>query len=655
MTTVRTRTKLAFTHLARLPRRGSAATGGSPPGDGPPRRRPTSAAQRRRRRVGATLTGCVVAALTLHPGSAHAADDTFVSGFDPSAFTAGLPTDGDSLRASAILANANRYALTTWWTTAKDFDAQTGTYLDFGGIVENNIRPPASEAYALAVALQTGQYDPAVTGVPEATARAIATKLIRSLAYRHRVNTAGGWGYGWQTAYWTALAGTAGWLLWDDLTTGDREQVRKMVEYEANRFIGWQVPYLKDRTGALARPCGDTAAEESAWNARLLFLAPVLMPQHSRRSGWTYKANELSVSAFARPADLTDATDMRGRPLRDWLEGSNVDDDGALLNHSQYHPDYMTTITESMSGAFVPALAGRPVPANALHGANLQYDAMVDKPWWPAPLPLPCPDSPSYKAPGANNPNGTIYVDGTETIYYPHGWEAGPLRHAAFSTLDTIVRAFGLDDLVAEKADTWEDLHAQHVLAMQQRPLAGGAPSDGRMYRADSEDIYAGREEWVAARAAEAWLAKWLTHQGALGQTNAADQIVIDNADRGVTVTGTWTTGSPAANGPQVFGPSVRYKTAGTGTSSVRFTPRMSHTRSYKVYAWWISAPGQATNTPFTIAHTGGTTVVTKNQQTAGGQWVLLGTYTLGPGSYVQVNDNANGYVVADGILLDPS
>lgn len=608
--------------------------------------------RRRTRALVAALAGC---ALWLAAAAgANAANDTYVEPFDPTAFTAGLPTDADSARADAILTNATRYAVTTWWNTAKNYDAQTGTYLDFGGIAEYDIRPPASEAYALATALATGQYDAAATGVTEAAARTIAAKLVRSLAYRHRATTTGGWGDAWQSAYWAALAGTAGWMLWDDLTASDRELVRKMVQHEANRFIGWTVPYLRNRSGTLLRSCGDTAAEESAWNARLLYLAPTMMPQHSRRSGWTYKANELSIGAFASPSDLSSTTDVRGRPLTDWLEGTNVDDDGSLLNHGHYQPDYMSTISEQISGGLVRALGGAAVPSNVLRGSERNYDAMVDKQWWPAPA-VACPGGRAFVAPTAANPTGTIYIDGSPDIYYPHGPESGSLRQAAFATLDTMMRQFGRDGLVAQKADYWEDLHADIVLRSQQRPLAGGAPSDGSTYRSSSEFSYTGREEWVAARAAEAWSTKWLGHQRALTETNAADQIVIDNADRGVSVAGTWTLGNPAGNGPQVFGPSVRYKAAGTGAGYVRFTPRMTQTRTYRVYAWWNAAPAQATNAPYTISHAGGTSVVTKNQQATGGQWVLLGSWSMGPGSYVQLSDDANGYVVADGILLDPS
>jgi hypothetical protein len=608
----------------------------------------------------AALLGAVLAL----PQSAHAADDTFVDPFNPADFPSSQPTDADSQRISAILANTNKFALTTWWYETQNFDTQgASTYLTFGGTAEGNIRPSASEAFALAVALQTGQYNAATVGTSTASAKGAALKLVRSLAYHHLANTAGGWGNGWQTALWAAMVGQAGWMLWADLSATDREYVRKMVEYEANRFIGWQVPYYKDRAGTQIRGCDDSAAEESAWNARLLFLAPVMMPQHSRRSGWTYKANELSIGAFAAPATLSDVSLMRGRPVTDWIEGTNVENDGSMVNHNRYHPDYMAGVTESIVGGMIPALAGSPVPTNALRGTSLQYDSLVDKSWWPSPA-KPCATSPGFVAPGASNPTGTVYVDGSESIYYPEGTDWGTGRRAHFMSLDVMVRSFGLDSLVAQKADYWENLHAQTML---DRQLSAGA-TDGGAYRTYSEDIYGcaappnysritckGREEWVAARAAESWLAKWLAYHGALTTTNSDEQIVIDNADRGVSVAGTWSTGSSASNGPQVFGPSNRYKTQGGGGSYVRFAPRMSATRSYDVYAWWNSAPSQATNAPFTINYASGTATVYKNQQASGGQWILLGTYSMGPGDYVQLADNANGYVVADAVMLDPN
>ena len=179
-------------------------------------------------------------------------------------FTAGLPADVASRRAGTILNNTNKYALTTWYNTIKNFDAQTGTYLDCGGIAEGNIRPSASEALALAASLRTGLYDPAITGVAVVKAKAVAGKLIRSLAYRHRINLTGGWGGVWQSGLWAAYAGVAGWLMWDDpsQSSTDRQNVREMVEYEANRYIGYKVPYYKDAAGTTCLSRGQQSRGE---------------------------------------------------------------------------------------------------------------------------------------------------------------------------------------------------------------------------------------------------------------------------------------------------------------------------------------------------------------------------------------------------------
>jgi hypothetical protein len=594
--------------------------------------------------------------------AAPASNDAYVQPYDPARFTAGLPTDSDSIRAREILVNASRYAVTTWYNTVRNYDAQASFYLnlDFnidGYMLEDDIRPPASEAYALAVSVMTGGYDAGAAGLSATTARNIAVRLTVSLARAHRVNTPGGWGTDprsyWQSALWVAMAGEAGWMLWPYLSVTDREYVRKMVESEATRFIGWPVPYQKNRTGAWqnGHGCDNTAAEENAWDTRVLNLAITMMPQHSRRSAWSFKADELAITAFARPGDFATSSDTRGRPLGDWLEGSNINNDGTLVNHWIYHPDYMTTISEAISGMYVFALAGRPIPRSALNGGTYLYDALVDKTWVPTPA-IPCSASPAFIPPGANNPTGTMYVDNSASVYYPEGGDWGVMRRAHFAEFDAMARAFGLDSTVAQKAAGWEDLHAQAALAMQRRRLAGGAPSDGRTYRGDNEDKYAGREEWVAARAAGLWLTKWLARQGALTTTNAAQQIVFDNSERGVTVAGIWST--LTASNPEVLGASARWKAPGTGSSYARFAPRLSVSRTYDVYAWWVAGTAQATNTPFTIRHGGVNTIVAQNQQTRGGVWVLLGTYAMGPGDYVQISDNANGNVVADGVLLNP-
>ena len=201
------------------------------------------------------------------------------------------PTDDLTLQLKQILANSNKFAVTTWWNTTKNFDSQASSpYLSFGGTDEASIRPAAAEAMALATALRFGAYDPVATGVSTVDATAITVKLATSVAYRHYSNSSGGWGTssaptswggnGWQSSLWANAAGTAAWLMWDSLSTTDREYVRIMIEAEANRYLTFTPYYYRNLAGTVLIP-GDTKAEEMAWDGNILQLATAMMPNHA--------------------------------------------------------------------------------------------------------------------------------------------------------------------------------------------------------------------------------------------------------------------------------------------------------------------------------------------------------------------------------------
>lgn len=447
-------------------------------------------------------------------GWGRATDTQLASGVPPVApavrpidwnrFTAPPPADADAARLVSILRNTNRYANITWWS-AMGYAQQTGAYLDLGGVAERHVRAPANEAFALAVSLRTGVYDPATAGVSAAEARARAVKLVRSLAFRHLMNSDDGWGGQWQSAMWAAHAGFAGWLLWADLTGADRERVARMVEYEADRFTGYPVPYYRDRSGTIISP-GDTKAEENAWNAMGLQVATAMMPTHRRNAAWLGKSVELEISAFSRPADLTDSTVVNGRPVSQWLRGSNVNDDGFVINHGFVHPDYSTTVAENVHAALAHSMAGQPTPRAAFWGADIVYAALVDHQWQAGS---------SYPPGGAvDPPGGTVYVDGSEHIYYPQGNDWGTDRRIQPTLLDVQARAFGFDSRASQKGDYWQRLHGQRVVDMQLRS------ADRRTYVGSGEDTYYGREELVAVTAAQAWLTRWILANNAFHLTN---------------------------------------------------------------------------------------------------------------------------------------
>ena len=108
-----------------------------------------------------------------------------------------------------------KYPVNDWYNKVKGYGSQTGKYLDFKGNTEHYIRPVSHVAFSLAVALRFHVYDETVTGVPVSEAKAIAVRLIQSLAYRHKacIGEEKGWGKQWQSAWWASQAAFAAWLL----------------------------------------------------------------------------------------------------------------------------------------------------------------------------------------------------------------------------------------------------------------------------------------------------------------------------------------------------------------------------------------------------------------------------------------------------------
>jgi hypothetical protein len=463
---------------------------------------------------GKTIALGTAAVLAFTPTVHAAANPAAVHPIPPPASVAGeiVPIDwsrfddvevGDPAgkRLRALLLNANRYALTTWWDT-RFSGQQDAEILDLGGVSEHQIREVAAQAYALTSSLRTGAYDENVVGVAEPLARQRAIVLTRSLAVSHAANRSGGWSAGWvatqggsdtwQSGMWAAMAGFAGWMLWDDLDTATRSAVQGMLEYEAYRFTDYKVPYWTTEDGVERFP-GDTKAEDSSWNAMLLQVATAAMPCHPMRSIWTETKLELMISAFARPSDATSERMVNGRPLGEWLSGWNVTEDGLAVNHGIVHPDYMTTVPQNLQAVQTATLAGLPVAEGALHNADLVYEALVDHEF----------THPPYNAPG-----GTMYRDGSDGVYFPEGQDWGDSRRMNFAAMDATVDALDLDEGVSTPAGTWEERHAGAALAMQQRF------ADGRTYGPDDSDTYRGREGWVAMHAAWAWMTEWIVASG---------------------------------------------------------------------------------------------------------------------------------------------
>jgi len=185
--------------------------------------------------------------------------------------------------------------------------------------------------------------------------------------------------------------------------------------------------------------------------------------------------------------------------------------------------------------------------------------------------------------------------------------------------------------------------------ANYQYHAANGASLDGIVVD-NSDATFSTTGSWTSSTSVSGF-------NGANYQFHAAngaspDGLELDNSDSSVTTIGSW---NHSASSSGYLGANYQYMAAGSGNNSLTWHADISIAGDYHVYARWTASSNRASNAPYTIVHANGSDTVTANQQQQGGQWNLLGTYTFNAGpSSVSLSDNADAYVIADGIKIVP-
>lgn len=399
----------------------------------------------------------------------------------------------------ALLKTAANNAAATQYTWVSDTYPGTSTITSFGGTTEDYLRPPADIAFGLAALYATGNHDPAMTGIAGSAVLDAVIRLTTSFAGTHAAN-GGNWGgnpipagtfipdgttYEWQGAFWVASAATAARLVWDSLTAGQRAAIDAMVTLEANRFLTYSVPYMRDRGGrVLAVFTGNTKGEENAWNAWVLFLAAATQPTHANAPAWLAKAVELSLAATATPFFPTSKRPWHGA-FSGWglAAGSNIDFSGWVENHGIVHPNYVAALGQSwVNGLTFAWLRGGKIPAATLANAPLVYQSLVDI---------------TFTPPQAQAPGGKVYTPGSSAIYYPGGPDGDATRMASYMGFDALAHVVRADSWATVPADTWLGLHAGNQISQQ---AGGGRRSAWDLANAS----YALSADWIAATVAPA-------------------------------------------------------------------------------------------------------------------------------------------------------
>ena len=137
--------------------------------------------------------------------------------------------------------------------------------------------------------------------------------------------------------------------------------------------------------------------------------------------------------------------------------------------------------------------------------------------------------------------------------------------------------------------------------------------------------------------------------------TPAAADVIVGDRSPGVVQTGHWWSASSVAG---FYGPDyLNDGNQGKGTKGVQFNPSLTAAGTYAVYAQWPASPAFASNVPVDVIAADGTHTVFVNEQTHGGQWVLLGTYSFNATGAAVVfrTTGTTGLVVANAVKFSQS
>ena len=129
---------------------------------------------------------------------------------------------------------------------------------------------------------------------------------------------------------------------------------------------------------------------------------------------------------------------------------------------------------------------------------------------------------------------------------------------------------------------------------------------------------------------------------------------IVDNATAGrFTASGNWGTSSFS---DQKYGADYRFANPVLASDAAWFKVNIPSSGNYFVDVRYPDDPGYNSSTPFVVVASGGNQTINVNQQTGGGVWKNLGSFSLAAGDYNLVGvsrwTSGAGYVIADAVRV---
>ena len=128
---------------------------------------------------------------------------------------------------------------------------------------------------------------------------------------------------------------------------------------------------------------------------------------------------------------------------------------------------------------------------------------------------------------------------------------------------------------------------------------------------------------------------------------------VIDNSSSGFSASANWGTSTYST---QRYGADYRYATPVAVSDAAYYSANLPSSGSYRIETWYPANTGYNAATPYIVFSSSGNQTVNINQQSGGGAWRAVGTFSFNAGSqsFLAISRWISGteYVIADAVRI---
>jgi hypothetical protein len=161
------------------------------------------------------------------------------------------------------------------------------------------------------------------------------------------------WGENWRSSVWASMLGIIGFLASRHLNTATLDSIKKIIAFEADRFID------------VLPPDGceiDTKLEENAQDTMLMSWAINMLPNHPHNGQWREALARWALNIASNFQDRADHSEYLEQSVSAYVSTQTLYPDMTAENHGFFHPEVLTYSTWVVLAMAAYTLHGNDIP-----------------------------------------------------------------------------------------------------------------------------------------------------------------------------------------------------------------------------------------------------------------------------------------------------